>query len=111
MNSNTTYGKFLSKHYDFLYASKLNFAEGAQKAVSLFQSFGLTKNHTILDIGCGTGGHAFYVASLGCPILGIDISLDKTSEFTDLLAVIRDAYTKAVRARRKERHKKPIFIN
>lgn len=43
-------------------------------------------------------------------VVGIDISLDQTSEFTELLAIIRNAYTKAVKERKKERYKKPIFI-
>jgi len=43
-------------------------------------------------------------------LVGIDISLDQTSEFRALLGAIRNAYTKAVKLRRKERYKKPIFI-
>lgn len=43
-------------------------------------------------------------------VVGIDISLDQTSEFRALLAAIRDAYTKAVKQRKKERYRKPIFI-
>lgn len=43
-------------------------------------------------------------------VVGIDISLDKTNEFTALLAVIRDAYTQAVKERKKQRYKKPNFI-
>lgn len=29
---------------------------------------------TVLDVGCGTGEHALYVASLGCPVLGVDVA-------------------------------------
>lgn len=43
-------------------------------------------------------------------LVGIDISLDQTSEFTALLAVIRNAYTQAVKERKKVRYKKPKFI-
>ncbi len=43
-------------------------------------------------------------------VVGIDISLDSTEEFTSLLAAIRTAYTQAVRERRKLRYKKPRFI-
>lgn len=43
-------------------------------------------------------------------LVGIDISLDQTSEFTALLSIIRDAYTEAVRERKKQRYKRPIFI-
>ncbi len=43
-------------------------------------------------------------------IVGMDISLDATSEFTVLLDLIRDTYSQAVKARKKERYKKARFI-
>jgi anti-sigma regulatory factor (Ser/Thr protein kinase) len=43
-------------------------------------------------------------------VVGIDISLDQTNEFTSLLSVIRNAYTEAVKERKKLRYKKPKFI-
>ncbi|HEX8183057.1 MAG TPA: hypothetical protein VF575_05665 [Candidatus Saccharimonadales bacterium] len=43
-------------------------------------------------------------------VVGIDISLDQTKEFTSLLSVIRSAYTEAVKERKKLRYKKPKFI-
>jgi anti-sigma regulatory factor (Ser/Thr protein kinase) len=43
-------------------------------------------------------------------VVGIDISLDQTTEFTTLLAAIRGAYTEAVKERKKQRYKKPRFI-
>lgn len=43
-------------------------------------------------------------------VVGIDISLDQTSEFSALLGAIRVAYTKAIKLRKKERYRKPIFI-
>ena len=42
-------------------------------------------------------------------LVGIDISLDQTIEFTALLSVIRDAYTQALKERKKEHYKKPRF--
>jgi anti-sigma regulatory factor (Ser/Thr protein kinase) len=42
-------------------------------------------------------------------IVGIDITLDQTEEFSRLLDAIRQAYTDAVRERRKERYRKPRF--
>lgn len=44
-------------------------------------------------------------------IVGIDISLDNTAEFTNLLDYIRDTYSKAVRERKKQRYRLPKFIN
>ncbi|MEK7790243.1 MAG: ATP-binding protein, partial [Deltaproteobacteria bacterium] len=43
-------------------------------------------------------------------VVGIDITLDQTEEFSQLLDGIRDIYTMAVRERRKARYKKPRFI-
>jgi anti-sigma regulatory factor (Ser/Thr protein kinase) len=43
-------------------------------------------------------------------VVAIDISLDQTIEFKSLLAAIREAYTEAVRERKKRKYKKPQFI-
>lgn len=43
-------------------------------------------------------------------VVGIDISLDATSEFTSLLDLIRSTYRNAVQERRKARYKKARFI-
>jgi anti-sigma regulatory factor (Ser/Thr protein kinase) len=42
-------------------------------------------------------------------VVAIDISLDQTNEFTQLLAIIRTAYTQAVKERKKQFSKKPRF--
>jgi len=42
-------------------------------------------------------------------VVGVDITLDQTEEFSLLLDAIRETYSSAVRARRKERHKRPRF--
>lgn len=43
-------------------------------------------------------------------VVGIDISLDATREFTILLDLIRDTYSKAVRERKKLKYRKAKFI-
>jgi len=43
-------------------------------------------------------------------VVGIDISLDHTQEFSALLDLIRDTYTKSVKERKKARYKKARFI-
>lgn len=43
-------------------------------------------------------------------VVGVDISLDETSEFSKLLDIIRDVYSKTVRERKKARYKKPKFV-
>lgn len=65
----TAYGKY----YDLIYSDKnyereCNFLEEAFKRYSPF------KPRTILDVGCGTGGHAFHLARRGYLVSGIDSS-------------------------------------
>lgn len=43
-------------------------------------------------------------------IVGIDISLNDNKEFSELLNLIRDIYSKTVRERKKARYKRPKFV-
>lgn len=43
-------------------------------------------------------------------LVAVDISLDQTEQFQDLLRIIRQTYSEAVKARRKARYKKPQFL-
>ena len=43
-------------------------------------------------------------------VVGVDITLSQTQEFSFLLKAIRDTYTKDVRVKRRVRYKKPKFI-
>ena len=43
-------------------------------------------------------------------VVGVDITLDQTKEFSLLLEAIRKTYSKAVQERKKARHKRPRFI-
>ncbi|OGF21388.1 hypothetical protein A2316_03635 [Candidatus Falkowbacteria bacterium RIFOXYB2_FULL_38_15] len=43
-------------------------------------------------------------------VVGVDISLSETKEFSELLDLIRDVYSKTIKERRKARYKKPKFI-
>lgn len=43
-------------------------------------------------------------------VVGLDISLDKTQEFSGLLDLIREVYIKAIKERKKEKHRLPRFI-
>lgn len=42
-------------------------------------------------------------------VVGIDLSLDNTKQFSDLMRVINDSYASAIRSRRKARHRKARF--
>jgi len=43
-------------------------------------------------------------------VVGIDISLDQTEEFSRLLEAIRKTYGAAIRERKKAKYRKPKFI-
>lgn len=43
-------------------------------------------------------------------VVGIDINLDETKEFSLLLDLIRDIYIKTIKERRKEKYRRPQFI-
>lgn len=46
----------------------------------------------------------------GGAAVGVDISLSKTEEFSVLLDLIRDAYIKTIKERKKEKYRRPRFI-
>jgi hypothetical protein len=48
--------------------------------------------------------------SWGVTVVGVDITLDQTKEFSLLLDAIRKTYSSAVRERKKARYKEPRFV-
>jgi len=68
----TVFGKEYALAYDYLYQDK-NYEKECDFIETVFKKFsGNVK--TILDLGCGTGGHALILARRGYKILGIDCS-------------------------------------
>jgi len=64
-----------SKYYDIVYHDK-NYKKECIFIRKLFSKFSKNDIKTILDIGCGTGTHAIFLAKKGYEITGIDISND-----------------------------------
>jgi SAM-dependent methyltransferase len=58
-----------SQYYDLIYSSKDYFAE----AKLIFDKLGL-HSLKLLELGCGSGGHASVFSEFGCSITGIDFS-------------------------------------
>lgn len=56
-------------YYDLLYGDKDYVAEAAHVASMLPAGA-----HELLELGCGTGGHALALARLGCAVHGVDLS-------------------------------------
>jgi ubiquinone/menaquinone biosynthesis C-methylase UbiE len=61
-----------AKYYDLIYHDK-DYAKECDFLESIFTEFS-KKPNSILDIGCGTGGHAIHLAKRGYEVSGIDIS-------------------------------------
>lgn len=62
-----------SRIYDALYSNK-NYAGECALLARIFNEYAQRPIRTVLDIGCGTGGHAHLLASKGYEMTGIDIS-------------------------------------
>ena len=67
----SVFGKTYSSAYDTLYGAK-DYARECDMIESLL---GSRDSHFLLDIGCGTGGHAVHLARRGHHVLGVDRSL------------------------------------
>lgn len=67
-----------SKCYDLFYKDK-DYPAETNFIDSLIEKYANGKVITILDMGCGTGGHAFLLAEKGYGVTGVDISEDMLS--------------------------------
>jgi len=61
-----------AKYYDLIYYDK-DYAKECNFLEEIFTKFS-QKSVSILDLGCGTGGHAIHLAKRGYDITGVDIS-------------------------------------
>jgi SAM-dependent methyltransferase len=60
-----------AEYYDLLYQDK-DYAKECDFIESIFHKFSSKPVKTVLDGGCGTGGHAFLLAERGYQVTGID---------------------------------------
>ncbi|MGH2621992.1 MAG: class I SAM-dependent DNA methyltransferase [Anaerolineales bacterium] len=67
------FGEGYAPQYDRLYSDKDYVAECAL-IEEVFQRYGRKPIRSILDLGCGTGGHAFPLAARGYRVTGVDVS-------------------------------------
>jgi len=67
--------KLYSSYYDLLYADK-NYDAECNFIESIFDRFSTQSVKSILDLGCGTGGHAIPLSQRGYQVTGIDRSVE-----------------------------------
>ena len=70
---NEVFGSIYADTYDVIYHDKDYTAE-CNLIERIFQTYGDGAVHSVLDLGCGTGNHAFPLAQLGYEVVGIDRS-------------------------------------
>jgi SAM-dependent methyltransferase len=70
----TVFGRIYADAYDALYAAK-DYAGDCDMIELLLAEFGTVRPiRQLLDLGCGTGGHAIALAARGYEVTGIDFS-------------------------------------
>lgn len=62
-----------SKYYDLIYSDK-NYKAECDFLEEIFRRYSESEPKSILDVGCGTGGHALPLAKRGYSVTGIDFS-------------------------------------
>jgi SAM-dependent methyltransferase len=71
--SATVFGDAFAGHYDKLYSGK-NYGAECDLVEAACRRHGLMQHGRMLDIGCGTGGHALEFARRGWQVRGVDVS-------------------------------------
>ena len=75
----TPFGPVYAEHYDLFYQHKDYEAE-CSFLEAVFQRFAGQPVRSILDLGCGTGGHALRLAQRGYVVTGVDRSAAMLAE-------------------------------
>jgi SAM-dependent methyltransferase len=71
--STIVYGDAYAGEYDQLYRDK-NYAAECDLVEAALHRYGIGETRTIVDLGCGTGGHAIPLSARGYKVTGVDLS-------------------------------------
>ncbi len=71
--SGITFGKEYSQKYDAFYSTK-DYANECKLLYNFFRKYASVPIKSIIDLGCGTGGHSLQLAKDGYSVLGVDLS-------------------------------------
>jgi len=80
-----SFGHAYAKYYDLMYSDK-NYEAECDFLDELFRRFSVFPVHRILDISCGTGGHALPLARRGYSLTALDFS-------EKMIQILRDKLT------------------
>ena len=91
----TSYEGFAYLYDQFM--DNIPYSEWFQYLLSLFCQYGISKNGTIAELGCGTGNLLRYMADAGYSVIGIDnstdmltIAADKLSDYSNVQLLLQN---------------------
>lgn len=70
---NSVFGQAYASYYDLLYADK-HYERECDLIEEAFNRYSSFKVRKLLDLGCGTGNHAWSLARRGYQVIGVDLS-------------------------------------
>jgi predicted TPR repeat methyltransferase len=70
--------KLYSKYYDLLYKDK-DYKVESEYVLSVLNRFKSVEINSIIELGCGSGGHAQYLAKKNLRVTGLDQSAEMIS--------------------------------
>lgn len=85
----SVFGSDYANAYDSLYASK-DYPAECDRLESFFEELAEDRVRTVLDLGCGTGGHMAILTERGYQVVGVDVSADMVRRAQAKMGSFRD---------------------